>query len=232
MSVSDYPDFLRVDQWVGSPFFNGVAFVTAAFVSGSLFVAPWEAISFKLNQTGGAATPLVLTLTFYDTPGGNIIDSVAYDCASNLQVADVIPVQSPYMTVGVSGYAGTRTIQLTVVPRRGFDPATRIFGASPLLEVFNLAVGAGVIVNAFLNPIVAAHCSWTVFTDAALWYSTLNHENAGGGGLSVVGAMSSAGNGRGDTLTVDLPPSTVRWYFQNQDGVAKTVWAACIALRS
>lgn len=223
--TSDYPDWLRVEQWVGSPFIaTDDQLVPNNTVIVDAHVAPWEAVGLAMFITA-APTICTITVRFFDDAFPLVpIATLVYHLVANQVLNDIVPVQGAHMTVTISDLPAARHMSLRVVPRRGFNPTARLWSGNVILAESNVPVGAGAGHQALIPVVMAAHCTWSVYTTAVAWFATLNYEDQGGGVLAVVGASGSAVGDGEATQTVDLPPGPVRFNFTNSDGVPRNVF--------
>ncbi len=231
--MSDYPDFLRVEQWVGSPLlFGNQANLNSGVVFGPFFVGPWEQVAFYIRQIAGAGVGYTAAFRFYDAVGGNLVNTVQFGAQANGQMADLVATQSLYMTVTLTWAAGVKTFEVDLIPRRGVHPASRLFGQSGLLTLFGTAVGAGATITQILDPVCACSAVFSVATTATAWTCELREQDSSGATLANIASLGTfAGRGL-PPCTVNLPPNPVLFSFTNGDGVGRTVDAGVFPLRA
>lgn len=229
--MSDYPDYLRVDQWVGSPLLLGNQVVNPGVVLGPFYVAPWEQVAFYIRQTAGAGVAYVALFKFRDA-AGNLVNTVTYSAQPNGQIADLVATQSLFMTCELSWAAGQKTFEVDLIPRRGIHPASRLFGQGGLLGLFGTAVGAGATITQLLDPVCACSAVFSVATTATAWTSELREQDGIAANLANIASLGTfAGRGL-PPCTVNLPPNPVLFTFTNGDGVGRTVDAGVFPLRA
>lgn len=234
-TVSDYPDWLRVDQWVGTAFLAGrIDGIVNGQVLGSFFVAAWEAVEIAAKiDASSAAADLTLLVQFTDPAWpGVVVSQVALGANATFSIADAIAVQAPIMTITAVMSATPLNLNVTVIPRRGYNPLCRPWTNDTLLRFTGAAVGAGATSDQTLTPAMAAHCTFTVVTDATVWSCELQMINGAGANLGVVGSAGSAVWRAPTPQQVDLPQGTVRCRFINGDAVGRTWGCVVVPLRT
>lgn len=229
MSTSDYQDWLRVEQWVGSPFVaTDDQIVNNNDTFGPFYVAPWEAIAFQTFVHAPSALSVHGLIIEFSDPAfpGVVIAQLVYRALAGQIINDIVPVQGSMMTVKVDSLPAAKHMSLRVVPRRGFNATSRLWSGEPLAIGANLPVAAGVGITQLPVIVMAAHCTWSVFTDAVAWGATLQYLDLASGVQGIVGSSGSTPGDGLATQTVDLPPGPVRFSFVNLDAVGRTVfWA-------
>lgn len=233
MSISDYPDFLRVEQWVGAPFVNALQIALPPDQPGfNFYTASWESVEFYVFQSGGgAATPIQLTLSWYDGPGGAFLGSQVYQMLAGMQMRDVVPVTGAYLNVGLNGWVGTRNVYLQVVPRRGTLAETFGAGWLPMLGYINVAVAGGgnKVTNA--DRVQTGPATLAVFSSGVNWFANLFELDLAGVAQTLLGTLGNAGGRSASPVTVRLPTRTVQLQVFNQDAGAANFYAGLCPAR-
>lgn len=234
MSVSDYPDFLRVEQWVGAPFLAGVHAGVANNTSfGPFFVAPWECVSLLVNVAASSpASIFTVEVAFSDPAFVPFVGLTTWHCTAGQLLIDMLPVHGSMMTITIRDLPAARDMSMFVIPRRGYSPMARWPNGDPLLRVIGAAVGAGATTSLVLGVCTSARCTFTIQTTAVAWIASLTEIDQAGVSLSRVGTITSTDVGLGGSIQVDLPPNPIRWGFSNLDGVGRTVDSALVPLRT
>ncbi len=226
--MSDYQDWLRVDQWTNVPLFQGVkSNVGVACVTlGPFYIAPWESLSFQVDN-GNSGKAFSVGILWQDTVGGPFVSNDTYVCSTQVpQIIDTVVCQGQYVTFQLASNVGTiASMNVNIVPRRGYHRGADVGVIQALIDSANNAVGIGGTLT--LNPsyVTASEAVLTVYSSQFKFAATLQTKDINNAQVGVCGAIQTDGGATPLSIPVTLPFYPVQLVVQNLSGVACTMHA-------
>lgn len=231
MSQIDYPDFIRVDQWVGDPWVNVAGQVFASpHTFGPFFAAPWEAVALYLFVNVGGTPNVQINVRWWNDQAmtQHIVDQFR-DTAPNGQITEVFPVMGPWVSIDYTVTAAGGVSTLLAQPRRGFHAAARPFPTPTLIAVVNQAIGAGGTLATPCNATTSGRAILSVSNVAATtWNATLDVITPAGVVVYRIVTLDSATVGKAATVAVALPGRLTQLQINNTGAAGANFYASLI----
>lgn len=222
--MTDYPDWIRVNQAVGSPlYFNRDVQIADAQLLGPWFVGNWDAVEFAIAVIAPSFPHLfTVTAKFYvDAAMTQVVSQYDWQCQSGTQVLDVIATQGLYMSVQIGHGAAPQHMSVIIVPRLNYTPAALLSGFRPLDRAAGVAIGGGVTATRKVPIVCATRATLCVFCTAVNWEAWLMDQDITGASLGIIASMGSTAGKTPGVATIDVPPDTMIFSITNHDAGAQ-----------